>query len=464
MSDRMLHYFERELESIKQEAVQFAASNPGLAANLGINEKGVDDPNVSRLIESVAFLNAKISKKLDDGVNELAESILGTLYPDVEAPFPATSAVKFKLDGSLTTETRIQKGELITVTNEKGEEWTFSIAADTEIGPIEISGTNYWRLPFDKPEVSGAERIKSKLSIDFSVQKEVAEEEVISINEITLKLSDEQRINSLLYTLITKDSLCIEVSNAHETKLFNGNIIKKAGFDTGLRLLPKSYQQLDAMQLAREVLNSKESFQYLTLDELDISLKASDKLTINIYLLTEHAELEQSINQQTFQYGCIPLVNLYNKAAEPYKLLGNKSREIEVAGTKGKTLEVYKIDEIDCIQGKSERKTIAAAYQPGMMTDSPLRWSANRIYKATDKGSCNKTILTIINQDEVDDHIICPRVWVKDHSDISRNINRSQQINIEFARARSEFTDLELAEPVREGKKLNLMGNRAGPY
>lgn len=93
-----------------------------------------------------------------------------------------------------------------------------------------------------------------------------------------------------------------------------------------------------------------------------------------------------------------------------------------------------------------------------MMTDSPLRWSANRIYKATDKGSCNKTILTIINQDEVDDHIICPRVWVKDHSDISRNINRSQQINIEFARARSEFTDLELAEPVREGKKVELNG------
>lgn len=458
MSDRLLHYFEQELESIKQEGAEFAKANPGLASNLGINEKGIDDPNVNRLIESVAFLNAKISKKLDDGVDELSESILGTLYPDVDAPFPAVSSVQFQLDGSLTTASKITKGELLSIINEKGEEWTFSTAANAKLSPIEIVEANYHRLPFEKPEVESNEKIKAKMSIDFATQKEVAKDEVITIDEIDLKISDEQRINSLIYAAIAKECLCIEVSYGNKTKLLKSSNIKKAGFDTELRLLPKSYQQLDGMQLAREVLNSQQSFEYLRIEDLSISLGATDKLTLNIYLSSENSELEQNVSQRSFQYGCVPIVNLYRKSAEPYKLKGNERSDIEVRGLKGGPLEVYKIDSVDCLQGKSERKAIAAAYQPGMKLERNLKWSAKRTHNTSEKGNYCKTTLTVISKDEVADEIICPQVWVKNHNNISRNINRSQQLDIEFQEARSEFKAIALAEPVREGMSIEHDG------
>lgn len=458
MSDRLLSYFERELESIKQEAVEFARANPGLAPNLGINEKGIDDPNVNRLIESVAFLNAKISKKLDDGVDELAESILGTLYPDVEAPFPATATMKFNLDGSLTTATQINKGELICIAGDRGEEWTFTTAASAELAPIDIANATYSRLPFEKPEYSGSDKIKAKLTIDFAVQKEVAKDEFIAINEINLKLNDEPRINSLLYQALAKDAVCIECDYGDKRKLLGKETIKKGGFDSDLSLLPKSYQQLDSMQLAREVLNSKQSFEHLLLDHLEIELKVSEKLVVNFYLLTDNPELEQAINHESFAYGCLPVVNLFQKAAEPYKLKGNETREVEVRGSKGEALEVYKVDRVDYLQGKSERKTVAAAYQPGDKQEGALRWSAKRIHKSAQQGSYSKTVLSILGDEEQDDYIICPMVWVKNHKDISRVINRAQQLEIQFHKAHSELKSIELIETVRAGKSVEHNG------
>lgn len=458
MSDRLLHYFEQELESIKQDAVEFAKANPGLASNLGINEKGIDDPNVNRLIESVAFLNAKISKKLDDGVDELAESILGTLYPDVEAPFPAVGSVQFKLDGSLTTASKIIKGELLSIINEKGEEWTFSTAANINLSPIEIVEANYSRLPFEKPEVEASEKIKAKLSIEFAIQKEVAKDEIIVIDEIDLKLHDEQRINSLLYEAIAKDCICIEVRSGNKTKRLNNSSIKKAGYDTELRLLPKSYQQLDGMQLAREVLNSSQTFEYLRLKDLAITFSAPERLTINLYLLTDNPELEQTINHKSFKYGCVPVVNLFRQAAEPYKLKGNDTREIVVRGSKGEILEVHKIDRVDYLKDKSERQTLAAAYQPGVKAEKELRWSAKRVHKSAQQGSYGRKVLSILGSNEEDEHIICPMVWVKNQNDISRAINRAQKLRIQFLEAHSELKSVELIETVRAGKNVEHNG------
>ncbi|MBD3654743.1 type VI secretion system baseplate subunit TssF [Kangiella sp.] len=458
MSDRLLSYFERELESIKQEAVEFARANPGLAPNLGINEKGIDDPNVNRLIESVAFLNAKISKKLDDGVDELAESIMGTLYPDVEAPFPATSAIKCVLDGSLTTTTRIEKGELISVVDDKGEEWTFATAASTELAPIDIVNATYSRLPFEKPEHKASSHIKAKLTIELAVQKVVAKDEVIAINQIGLKLNDEPRINSLLYQAMARDLVCLELVYGDCSKVLDSGVMKKAGFDIDLNLLPKSYQQLDSMQLAREVLNSQQSFEHLLLDQLELELKATERLVINLYLLTDNPELEQAITHKSFAYGCLPVLNLFQQAAEPYKLKGNETREIEVRGSKGEILEVYKVDRVDYLQGKSERQTLAAAYQPGIELEGSLRWSAKRIHKSAQQGSYSKTVLSILGNEEQDEHIICPMVWVKNHKDISRVINRAQKLVIQFHEARSELKSVELVETVRAGKSVEHNG------
>lgn len=460
MNSRLLGYFEKELEGIKKEAIEFSRANPKLARNLGINEKGIDDPNISRLIESIAFLNAKVSKKLDDGVEELAESMMGTLYPDCEAPFPALGAVEFSIDGSLATSSTINQGELITISNEKKQEWTFAVTADTDINPIRVTDCSYSGLPFEKPEIDNQQAIKSKLTLTFKPNKEVAKDDEIAIESIRLKLDDDQRINIRLYEAIAKELAHAELALGDEKNYLKPHQIKKLGFDKEQTILPESYQQLGSMQLAREALNSMESFLYVEIDQLQTKLTGTDEIHIHLYFNSHSNELEKTINKNSLQYGCVPIVNLYAQTAEPYLLKGNHTRNIEIIGSKGIALEVYKIQKVECLLGKSERQQIPAAYEPRLEQETSIRWTAKRGSQQLDKGTIGKIELKILQDGDInnDDIIIRPKVWAMNRQGLSQDINRSEKLDIEFVNARSEFASINLVETIKEGKRVELNG------
>src|SRR5690625_5761236 len=66
MADELLSYYEKELAFIRQMGAEFARENPKIASRLGINVDTIEDPHVSRLVESFAYLNARIHHKLED--------------------------------------------------------------------------------------------------------------------------------------------------------------------------------------------------------------------------------------------------------------------------------------------------------------------------------------------------------------------------------------------------------------
>jgi type VI protein secretion system component VasA len=53
------------------------------------------DPRIEHLIQSTAFLNARIGKRLDDDYAELTEALLGMLYGHYLRPIPACSIARF---------------------------------------------------------------------------------------------------------------------------------------------------------------------------------------------------------------------------------------------------------------------------------------------------------------------------------------------------------------------------------
>lgn len=50
------------------------------------------------MIESFALLTGRISQKLDDGLPEVTQSLLETLYPHYLRPFPSMAIVQFEPD------------------------------------------------------------------------------------------------------------------------------------------------------------------------------------------------------------------------------------------------------------------------------------------------------------------------------------------------------------------------------
>ena len=97
IADELLAYYQEELAYFRHVAPEFARRHPSQARRLRMSEAEVDDPHVERLIQAVAFLNARTRRKIDDDFSEISKALLQTLYPQYLAPFPSATIARFSL-------------------------------------------------------------------------------------------------------------------------------------------------------------------------------------------------------------------------------------------------------------------------------------------------------------------------------------------------------------------------------
>ena len=100
-SDSLLAFFNRELEALRVLAGEFAERHPKIAGRLRLTKDTVDDPHVSRLLEGVAFLGARVQHRLDDEFPELTDGLLSVLYPHYLAPMPSVAITRFAANPDL---------------------------------------------------------------------------------------------------------------------------------------------------------------------------------------------------------------------------------------------------------------------------------------------------------------------------------------------------------------------------
>ena len=111
MSEDLLTYYNRELSWFKRALGKFSQAHPNTAANLRISEDSVEDPHTWRLIESVAFLNARIQSKLDDDFPLVIAAVLENLYPFYLAPKPSMLLAQLQAANGLLSGVQKSQGE-----------------------------------------------------------------------------------------------------------------------------------------------------------------------------------------------------------------------------------------------------------------------------------------------------------------------------------------------------------------
>ena len=94
MDTRLLEYYNHELQYIREMGAEFAEAYPRIAARLGMDGIECADPYVERLIESFAFLAARVQLKLDARHPEFTQHLLEMIYPHFLAPVPSCAVVE----------------------------------------------------------------------------------------------------------------------------------------------------------------------------------------------------------------------------------------------------------------------------------------------------------------------------------------------------------------------------------
>src|SRR5690242_19693489 len=98
MDPRLLKYYNRELQHVREMAAEFAEELPKIAGRLGLEKLECADPYVERLLEGFAFLTARVQLKLDAEFPRFSQHLLEIVYPDYLAPIPSMAVVQFGLN------------------------------------------------------------------------------------------------------------------------------------------------------------------------------------------------------------------------------------------------------------------------------------------------------------------------------------------------------------------------------
>jgi len=358
MSDELLSFYEKELAFLRQSGAEFAKAHPKIAGRLRISDDVVEDPHVSRLLEGVAYMNARIQKKLDDDFPGYSDALLSNLYPHYLRPIPSMSIVQFQPEQDLDAAMKIPKASLIESDSFHGKTCQFQTAYDSELVPVKVTKARLQERPFVTPgakEVYGAEGV-------IHIQLETHTPEInfsdLQCEKLRFHLKGQSQHIYPLYELILNQAEQIVVATEDNSfKLVKPSHLQPVGFAEDEGLLPYPPQSFIGYRLLTEFMTFPEKFLFFDLCNIKKWLpQDTNKVDLYIYTKNGHQELERHLTEEYFALNCTPIINLFPHRAEPISLEHEHyNYQIIPDARYPEHYEVYSIDKVAGLSGDGKK-------------------------------------------------------------------------------------------------------------
>ena len=373
MRDELLPYYQQELRFIRKMAGEFQAKYPDDASGIELGDNKCADPHVERMIEAFALLTGRIQHKIDDEFPEITESLLGVLYPHYLRPIPSQAIVQFEMDSAQNAvPTAIAKGTPVHSKPEKGQVCSFRTCYDVKLWPIRvkgasISGVNRFSSPGISNEVAATLRIEMECAGNLRLSQ-------IGVDSLRFFLRGETSAIQALYETLFVNTLRVVLQSESPgkgtaTAILSPASLAQVGFATGEGALDYSDHSFVGYRLLQEYFTFPEKFLFFDLTGLNrVSLADFGNKFEIILPLKEFkdknrlAGLEQTIDADTFQLGCTPVINLFDTTAEPVRVTQTRT-EYRVVPDQHRPLhtEVYSVNSVSSAAPNSQEEKL---FQP----------------------------------------------------------------------------------------------------
>jgi len=327
MIPRLIEHYQRELQFIREMGAEFAKSHPKIAAGLDLGGTECADPYVERLLESFAFLSARIHLKMDAEFPRFTQHLLEMVYPHYLAPLPSMTVVQFKPDfkGGVTENGFVlpRHTRLISSTSTQGRtKCEFQTAHELNLWPLQLTEANYLPLGeavrFAGLEIKGVKaglRLRLETVLDFPLQQ-------LSINRLPVYLHGSGEVPMQLYELIIGHPLAIVIQPSGQDPAWrqqlNKSAIKPMGFETEQALLPYAAPSFQGYRLLQEYFAIPQRFLFIEIGNLQSAFQRCDQTTIEVVILLDKSipEMEELISVNNFALYCTPAINLFPKRTD----------------------------------------------------------------------------------------------------------------------------------------------------
>jgi type VI secretion system protein ImpG len=359
MRDALLPYYERELKFIRQMAGEFAQKYPKVAGRLCLQPDMCDDPHVERLIEAFALLAGRVHHKLDDEFPEITEALLDALYPHYLRPVPSHGIVQFQLDPgqSAPASTTVPRDTPVHTKPENGNVCSFRTCYPVTLWPLRVTGASVSPVNrFAAPDMPAGAAAVIRIGMECLGGLRL---EQLPIDSIRFYLTGESAGVHTLYEFLLLKSLRVAIralpakeGAAHA--VLPATSLEQVGFTTAEGILPYSDRSFLGYRLLQEYFSFPEKFLFVDLKGLDCLSKSRFGAAFEILVFLKQPEephrliaLEQSVGSETFQLGCTPMVNLFERTAEPIRITHTKTEyHIMPDQHRQASTEIYSVDRV----------------------------------------------------------------------------------------------------------------------
>jgi type VI secretion system protein ImpG len=348
MDDRILTYYERELTYIREAGADFARKYPKIAGRLQLETDKCEDPHTERLIEAFAFLCGRIHEKIDDDFPEITESILKILYPHYVNPIPSMSVVRFEptrktlgLSGY-----RIEKGSVLYSRPVGGHPCRFTTTSPVALWPVEIVSA---ALRDPKRTVRGAQQA---LHLQIRAFNNIPASQ-LPWESLRFFLNGQAQHVYHLYELLLNNVCHVEIEAANRA----GKIdviplsfadLRPVGFEEGEAMLPYSKRSFPGYLHLFEYFCFPEKFLFIDLRGLAALRKYDLRDAFDIYVyLDRPVKPNTVVNAETFSLFAAPVVNLFEKVAEPIRVDQRKTEYRVIADIRRQdATEIFSVNRV----------------------------------------------------------------------------------------------------------------------
>lgn len=321
-NNKFINYYYKELSYLRNAGAEFAKLHPKIARRLDFRTTGESpDPHLERLLESFAFLTARLSAEIDDRIPQIAAALLEALYPQMMAPLPSAAITQFQLDpgqSKLTTAYMIPQHTPLYTYAEESVSCRFLTTYDVTIWPIILTNARIVassQYVFEKGSPKTAHFLALKIKYPLGTLQE------LDIKSLTFYINADRTLSFLLYELLFAQSHPqIAISKEAGTAAFlPEGVLSEVGFQSGQSLLPTPEQNHPSYQYIQEYFHFPEKFLFFNVSNLDFK-DSQNEAEILISLDSRSIPKDCVVGPENFLLGCTPIVNLFSRTTDPVRI------------------------------------------------------------------------------------------------------------------------------------------------
>jgi type VI secretion system protein ImpG len=376
MDPRLLRYYNRELQHVREMGGEFAREYPKIAGRLGLEGFECADPYVERLLEGFAFLAARVQLKLDAQQPVFTQHLMEMVYPHYLAPVPSMAVVEMAADlkesGLVAGHVVPRQTALRSLTGRDDRTaCEYRTAHDVTLWPLRITEAKY----FDTPAAIAAagvtipadRTVRAGLRLKFAVTAG-AQANLLAMDELPVFLAGADELPKRLYEQLLGNAAGIVVRAKGENGLsstwLEPGSIRPKGFDDAEAMIPYSGRSFSGYRLLQEYFACPERFLFAVFTGLRQALSRAQGSEFEIVVLFDRSvsRLHNAVDASNFRLFCTPAVNLFPRRADRIHLQQGRA-EYHVLADRTRPMD-FEIHSIGNVEGFGDSQEPEQRFQP----------------------------------------------------------------------------------------------------